>query len=316
MKRSECSFEAPTSELIKSLEASLGIKSTINTNINIDIAVKRAKEGDTEALNWLVLNFLPLVIKITFSPVLRVKNAYTGSIEKFIFVTRDKELESKDLLSHMVEKFADFIQEYSWDSAFNYWIEMRLKWACINFRNNIRKIQSREFSLDEKLNDISPNVHEEELTIGDIKETTEGLWNSKRTEREDIEDKNFEQVVDDFAKRTFVGKDYEIYRMFFIEEMSILDIAAHLKQTYHSTISYTIADMKRKLREFLSTIDERYRELNKKYLAEEKKKNILGTDLPPDTDFSMSDLIPTINIDSVVSDIENQINTGIGETNE
>lgn len=298
-------------DLIKQLESALGFKSTTNLNLDVDIAVKRAKDGDQVSRNWLILNFLPLIIKITFSPVIKVKNPYSGSIEPFSFGSRDSELEVKDLLSHLINKFVDFITDYNWESAFNYWIEMRLKWACINYRNHIKKISNRESSLDEFLSEARPGTFndedDEERTVIDIIETRSGMWNTQLTERQQMEDKDFVETIDRFAKQNFTPKEYEIYIMFFIEDMSILDITAHYKQTYHSTISYTVADLKRRLREFLSKIDEYYDELNQKYDKQEAEKNITMADLPPDTDFGCEDLMPKDDMDDIMRDIEMSI---------
>ena len=280
---------------INTVQSSLQISNTPNTNKEVDRAIFRAQKGDEESRNWLLVNFLPLITKISSSKVIHARNPATGKSKSFVFRDTDPEETSDDLLCHLIVRFTELISEYNWHSVFNYWVDLNLKWNAVNYRMKKYRIESREMSLDSNgsTGSSSEDDREESLPLGERLPNTSIMWSNKHTCMDDIQDKEFLQIIDTYAKDNFDESEYEVFRMFFLEEMSIIEIAALNRHTYHSAVSCMVKEIRGKLRDFLSKLEVEYDEYYERYMERESKAAIVVSELETQ-DLSCSDLMPNI----------------------
>jgi len=288
-------------DFINVVQSSLQIMSTPNTNMEVDRAVYKAQQKNEKARNWLLVNFLPLMTKISISRTLFVKNPITGKNRSFVFKDSDPEETSDDLLCHLIVRFTELILQYNWQSVFNYWIELNLKWNAVNYRMKKHKIESREMSLDNGLSESDNEEDGEEgLSLRERLPDTSVMWSNKLTCLDSIQDQEFIQIIEKFAKENFNESEYKVFKMFFLEQMSIIEIAALIRQTYHSAVSCMVKDIRSRLRDFLSKLDVEYDEYYERYLERESKAAVVVEELEIQ-DLSCSDLMP--DVDKMVLDM-------------
>jgi hypothetical protein len=293
--------------IISKLEQELKDKIKINTDFKIDTELYRAQHGNIQSRDWLLLNFLPLIIKTVFTNSFHLRNAYTGQFHTYAFVDRDFELEVEDLFFHLIVKFQESIEKYEWNSVFNSWIQLKLKWSCVNYRLKIQKRKEREISIDDIMQDDNDD---EEVSIDRVSKLTEEhlLWSNKLTFIQLIEDSNLIKQIDEFIEKKFESKYVIVYNLYFKEGLNILDIAQRFKLKYHSKITHMIKILKENILLHLTQLDPEYCSLYDKYMMQQ---NGNGHNVDKDADMDCNDLMPKFDTELILSNIQQEISDGV-----
>lgn len=295
-------------QIVSKLEIELQSKIKVNTDFSIDKALYKAQQGDIDSRDWLVLNFLPLIIKTIFTNSFHLRNAYTAKSHTYTFHDRDNELEVEDLFFHLIVKFKESIEQYTWDTVFNSWIQHKLKWACVNYRLKIQKNRERELSLDDIMHDRN-NDNEDDESIDRMSSLSEDnqIWSSKTNFVDVLLDSDLMQLVDEYVEEEFEDEYKRVYVLYFKEDLNILDIAQRFRLKYHSKITHMVKILKESILSYLSQLDPAYKPMYDAYMSQQNGTNY---SLSEDTDMNCEDLMPQFDTDHILKQINQDIMNG------
>lgn len=263
--------------LIKDLSTSLNTQITYNTNIEIDIHLERAKHDECKnSMNWLLLQFIPLIASIASKDAFHKKNNSSGRVRVYTF-DYIREEDVQDLVPEMIIEFNRLIKEFNWETPFNSWIKGQLEWFAINYYNKNAKHAQREItSLNSSYSELTNAGDEVEDDFIDRTENHRGLWHKQTIQEDNLSDRELLRIVMQFVESKFDARKQRIYKMHFLENITMSEIAIKEGYHYHSTISNLVKEIRMELMEFLSKIDEKYDTLyepflTKKFTSEELK---------------------------------------------
>lgn len=235
-------------QLFNSLEGELKTKITVNTDFEIDTAVFKAQENDEYYKKFLLLNFLPLIVKITFCNVFFIRNSFSGKSNRFAFSSEDDKSEKEDLFFHLIEEFHNIIKDYNWSSPFNSYVKYKLNWKCINYRMKLQKQRERECSLEELVSEFQQEDQENDcIDTSSLFDQENCAWST--IPKSEIEDREIDNILLNFINNKFGNnKMYvEIYKLHFIDGMNVLQVTQHFKLKYHSRITGIVKEIKTEL---------------------------------------------------------------------
>lgn len=116
------------SDLINSLSKSLNCSITYNTNAEIDLHLERAKHDNcSSSMDWLLLQFMPLIASISIRDTFHKKNSFTGKNTVYTFDYIKKE-DMQDLIPCLIIEFKKSTKNFNWETPFNSWIKGQLEW--------------------------------------------------------------------------------------------------------------------------------------------------------------------------------------------
>ncbi len=269
------------SKIIESLGFSLNTQITYNTNIEIDVYLERAKHEECEeSMNWLIFQFMPLIISISSKDTYNKKNGFTGKNKLYVYeYVREEDVE--DLTLELVLEFKRLVEIFNWETAFNAWAKSQLEWFAINWHNTNNRYNQREItSLNSTCAELNGNGYEdEEEEFVNRTENDRGLWHKDINQREYLKDREIYKIILNFVKSNFDKKRQDVFKMHFIDGMSMSEIAIRQGYHYHSTISNLVKEMKQELMEYLSKLDEDFDEIyDKQFVKRFDKEDLESPD--------------------------------------
>lgn len=272
--------------LIEKIQQVLGIKSTHNTNEDVDVHVFRASQkGDEYSMNWLICQFCTLIVQTATKKIFHKPNAYSGARNSYVFDELLPE-DIEDLVMELIIHFKECVEEYNWSTAFNSWIKGRLEWYAINYHMRNNKHHDRERCTLDNFWDCKDHDFTGEDSINQLSEE-KGMWNVHINARQRAHNNQLEMMVRSYAETHFTGNKLLIYKMFFVEGLNMSDIAIKLRYGYHSTVSNIVKEIRSDLQVFLSKIDEDFDAAFERVLEKEQPTGPAELILLTDEDFSI-----------------------------